>query len=736
MKANRIAVEQGAMVLTYDGTAVVVHVDVQGVELRDVRGQVEWVPWPDVTMMQSLDPAVGEVPALHSFAAEWERLDDGAREEALFRLGIVQEIVTGFRHGHADLALPGEPNATFDPASGFSLTARCERMAKLLRHEALTGRAGGFDVTQVSGRTLYKWVKAAEEGGLLGLVDQRRARTTEVFSTIPLAWRQAAHEVVADFDGDVSTVNLREVHRRIKVRLHEAGHSIVAPQRASGRFVAHLMRTRGATTRAQRSNKLRGVAGTQSYAAMVPGQIVAIDVTRFDAMVWCPVRGGACSVEVISAMDVATRVILALRVVPLSANSHDASLLMYDAMRPFSQVVEGTSVSDWAWAGVPERIEFYSDASGAEPDCSGVEVTCPRTCRSLRIAPGMQGEHLVPGVRPAAVRSDHGSIFLSPVFRHLLDRCGIDHPRSRRSHPIDNGILERYHETLQRAAQQLPGYKGRNVSERGRTVGLGGADDAITLLTAPELEKFLRRWIVFDYHRQPHDGLQLPGTHRTGVRPIDMFDALLKVTGRLHVPQRPDLLYDFLPTRWATVGHSGVELSGLTYDSPELEGLRSAPKGTFRAEDRAMPFHYDPHDVNRIWFRHPDTGRIVEVPWRKAHLIDAPMTETLVQHVRAAVQQRGSGPRPSRTAVEDEIITELGNLLKSVPKEWKKRISTATMRHEAAQRDHAEADVARTVAEIATPEAAVNPAPGDRNPESHPMWADSWSYTPPEAEAG
>ncbi|MEN5073111.1 hypothetical protein ABE437_04785 [Isoptericola cucumis] len=732
MIKNRVVLQAGETVLTDDGTALVVHVDVQGIELRDIRGQIEWVPWPEVTMMQSLDPRMGDAIALSSFAAEWERLSDHVRHEALFRLGIVQEIVTGFRRGHAELALPGEPNSTFDPASGVSQTARCERMAKLLRHESSAERAGGRDLSTIAVRTLQNWVKAANEGGLIGLVDQRRSRTTEAYSTIPLAWRQAAQDVVAEFDGDVSTVNLREVHRRIKVRLHEAGHSIAAPKRASGRFVAHLMKARGVTTRAQRSNKLRGVSGTQSYAAMVPGQIVAIDVTRADAMVWCPVRGGACSVEIISAMDLATRMILALRVVPMSADSHDASLLMYDVLRPFSQVVEGTEVSDWAWAGVPERIEFFSDDPDADPDCSGVEVSCPRTCRSLRIAPGMQGAHSVPGVRPMAVRADHGSIFVSQVFRDLLDRFGIDLPLSRTRRPIDNGILERYHETLQRGLQQVPGYKGRNVAQRGRTVGLAGTDDAEELLTAPELEKFLRQWIVLDYHRTPHEGLQLPGAERTDVRPIDMFDALLKITGRLHVPQRPDLLYDFLPTRWGTVGQSGVELSGLTYDGPELEGLRSVPKGAFRPEDRAMPFHYDPHDVNRVWFRHPDTGRIVEVPWRKAHLIDAPMTETLVKHVRAAVQQRDSGTRVSPTSVEDEIITELGSLLDTVPKDWTKRISAATMRYESAQRDHAEAEVARTVAEIATPRSAiVAPATG-REGESYSMWAESWPYMPEE----
>ncbi|MFJ2517544.1 hypothetical protein ACIOWF_01130 [Cellulosimicrobium cellulans] len=731
MDENRIAISADDRVLLDDGTAVVLHVDRAGIEVRDVRGEVAWIEWPD---LGPVDPIVGgdpaEAPALRSFADEWNRLDAEARAEAMFRLGVVQEVTTGFRHGHLEFALPGEPSGLFDPGSGHSLTVRCQRMAERLGHEARIARGGNVRGS-VSVRTVHMWIRQWENAGLLGLVDGRRAKRVEVFSTIPLAWRSVAHEVVAEFDGDVSTVNLREVHRRIKVRLKELGHVLAVPQRAAGRYVSHLMRAQGETTRAQRSNKLRGVSGTQSFPALLPGQIVAIDVTRSDVMVWCPVRGSACSVEIISAIDVATRMILALRVVPLSADSHDASLLMYDVLRPFSQIVDGTTITDWAWAGVPERIEFYVDDADTDQDCSGVEVSCPRTCRSLRTAPGLQGEHTVPGVRPIAVRADHGSIFVSQIFRDLLGRLGIDLALSRTRRPIDDGILERWHETLQRGLQQLPSFKGRNVSERGRMVGVGSDDGP--LLTAVELERFLRRWVALDYHRSPHSGLHLPSGERVDMRPVDMFDALLKISGRIHVPQRPDLIYDFLPSRWGTVGQAGVEFADLVYDGPELDGLRMVPVGTFRPEDRAMPFFYDPHDVSRVWFRHPEAGRVVEVPWRKAHMIEAPLTETLLQHVRGEVRRRKGGPRLAATVAEDEIIAEVGTLLTGiVPKAWRKRVSAATMRRDAAKRDHDEAKAAMLIAEVATAHPAPLPAQ-ERGATAFSIFAESWPFTPPDS---
>jgi putative transposase len=70
------------------------------------------------------------------------------------------------------------------------------------------------------------------------------------------------------------------------------------------------------------------VSGTQHYPAIRPGQVVAIDATRADNRVFDSLTGRAFSVEILTALDVATRVVLALRVVPRSANGIDAGLLL------------------------------------------------------------------------------------------------------------------------------------------------------------------------------------------------------------------------------------------------------------------------------------------------------------------------------------------------------------------------------------------------------------------------
>lgn len=50
------------------------------------------------------------------------------------------------------------------------------------------------------------------------------------------------------------------------------------------------------------------------------------------------------------------------------------------------------------------------------------------------------------------------------------------------------------------------------------------------------------------------------------------------------------MIYQFLPIRWLTPGHSGIDYRGLSYDAEILDGLRNVREGTFRAEDGKVPF--------------------------------------------------------------------------------------------------------------------------------------------------
>ncbi|MGB0971230.1 MAG: hypothetical protein ACPGVG_09745, partial [Mycobacterium sp.] len=503
----------------------------------------------------------------------------------------------------------------------------------------------------------------------------------------------AAQAEIATLDGDRSSVAIAELDRRVRLKLAEEGvGDLVTPQRQTAAFLSALKGAKGSTTRSQKSHALGSVSGNSHFPAIRPGQIVAIDATRADNLVYDALTGSPCSVEILTAIDVATRVILALRVVPRSADAIDAGLLLYDVSRPFSMTVEGTSMGDWRWVGLPECL-----------DLTGVDTATKRR----RTAPDfstLQGEHPIPSVMPDAVRCDHGSIFVSAHFRAILRDLGIDLLLSRGRKPTDNPHAERWHETLQRALQQPAGYKGRCVSERGRLVG----EEA--LLTAAELQGHLRRFVALDYHRTQHTGLVLPGEPTGRLCPLEMWDVMAEATGCLDVPQRPDLIFQFLPLRWATISRTGVELSDMVYDADELEPYRLVPDGFFGGKGQSAPFFVDPHDLSRIWFSHPKTGRVVPIPWRGANRIDAPMTEAIVDAARKRIRERGGNTVLHRRSATRLILDEVGQLTQpSKSRKHRSMLAAAGRRVEQSREDHAEVQAAIAKA------AQANPAPGEES---------------------
>lgn len=685
MSNGRTILSVGARVMTETGTAIVVSIKSTGVEFHDAFSQDRHVDWCDLATVRALTD--GEVPMLcEPLRPIWDTLDNDARSIALGRLEVVQEILTGYRNGHPEFARPGEPRAPFGTGYGSSESRRCEAMAVLLSEEGQCDRVlqrrvddGEIKSSGTSPSTIRKWVRDFKRGGLLALIDGRSMRNSKGWDLIDPRYQAVAREVIDSLDGDRSTVAIAELDRRIRVHLVQQGAlDLVTPQRLTWAFLSALKGEKGSTTRAQKSHKLAGVSGKSHFPAIKPGQIVAIDATRADNLIYDPLTGSACSVEILTAFDVATRVVVALRVVPRSADAVDAGLLIYDVCRPFSMTVDGTSIGDWRWVGLPAYL-----------DLSQVDVTSKRR----RTAPDfstLQGEHSIPSVMPDAVRCDHGSIFISAHFRAILRDLGIDLLLSRGKKPTDNPHVERWHETLQRALQQIPGYKGRNVAERGRLVS------EEPLLTAAELQGHLRRFIALDYHRTHHTGIVLPGEPNARLCPLEMWDVMVEATGCIDVPQRPDLIYQFLPIRWATICETGVELTDLVYDSDHLDDYRLVPDGFFGGRGQAAPFFVDPHDLSRIWFSDPRTNRVVPIPWRGANRSDAPMTESIVDAARQRIRERGGNAVLNRGSATRQILDELVQITQPANnRKSRAMLAAAARRVEQSKEDHAEAQAAQ-----------------------------------------
>ncbi|MFN8120059.1 MAG: Mu transposase C-terminal domain-containing protein [Micropruina glycogenica] len=658
----------GDQVLTDLGLARIDAIERHGVAATGPCGQVR-IAYTELAV-RGVDPSGAQ--AVHQpMTAWWDALDEKAREIALLKLEVVLEIKTGYRSGWSNQAHPGEPFHPFGPAFGLTQRQQTIAMSEQLAMR-IEGSRSRVAVGAVTPRSLEKWLRAYSEQGLRGLVDGRSTRNRKGFDDLDARFRAIVDEVVAPFDGTASAVNLEELRRRTWLKMAEQGlERSIVPERLSLEYISWRYNTRGSRPRAHRSAAVRKRSAHKPSPVVHPSH-VAIDSTRADNLVWDELRQTPYSVEITAIISVSTRVILALRVTPRSANGVEAGLCLYDAMRPLSMKVEGTTIDHWRWAGVPKSLE--SPLFTERQDVS-------------RPLDTLQGTHHVPGLRPTSIRSDHGSIFMSAHFKELLRNFGISLWSSRVGASTDNAYIERFWETIQSALQAVTGYKGRNVSERGRKVIQANQP----LMTAFELETHLRRYVALQYHRTPHRGLHIPGLETHTVTPLEYFDFAMEACGDISVPQHPDLIFDFLPIRWLTIRHAGVEFKGLSYDSPVLDQYRHVRRGTFRPDDSAAPFLYDPRDVTRIWFRDPDKGRVSEVPCRQAHLFLAPLTARIRDKAIAAIAARDGGKKLRRHTATELIIDELGALHQGSPsKDWNATMTAERLRFETSQRDHAE----------------------------------------------
>ena len=142
--------------------------------------------------------------------------------------------------------------------------------------------------------TIRSWVRGFKERGLMALIDGRSVRPSKSWDLIDERYRAVATEIIDTFDGDRSDLSIQEIDRRTRVILKQREFDDVrTPQKKTQEFLSASKREKGSSTRAQRSRKTREVSGIKHYPAIRPGQVVAIDVTRADNLVFDPLSGAA-----------------------------------------------------------------------------------------------------------------------------------------------------------------------------------------------------------------------------------------------------------------------------------------------------------------------------------------------------------------------------------------------------------------------------------------------------------
>jgi len=571
-----------------------------------------------------LTPVSGSEPARAS--EEWRfgptRVDGGALSGAQLRaaaelLGHLNEAWFGYRSGDSLRALPGEPRERFDPGQ-TTLGDRLDAKAAEL----------GCSVSR-----LFKKRHELKHRGLAALVDGRAGRSA-VGRVVEDRLRAA---IVAEAQelADGSDVRKMQFRARVASRLaRESGEPFELPcsRQTFDRIVDEVLAPTGLFRLSAKSRRSAQSAPSEDLGSLIaerPGEYVALDTTSLDVFAIDPFTFQWVGLDFTAALDVCTRSVLAFRLTPFSTQGVDLALLLSDLLSPTP--VDGRWPADvpYPYCGVPENLVLHAFELPA----------------GTPLAPR-------PTVRPGTVVIDRGRNYQSVTFMAACEQLRIHVQSARPYRGSDKGWIERLFRTMrERLLESLPGYTGPNVLARGKDI------EADAVYFTHELEAIIGRWIAVDYHRRPHDGLRPPEAPHLRLSPNEAYEQAIERAGFLYVPHDPDLHLRLLPVEARVIGRAGVEIAGLTYDSPVLDPYRQQ-RSPLSAFDGKWPIRVDPRDLHRVWFHDPRDQRFHELRWRHAREVERPFGASAVTYVKRLLV--GSGMRrPS----EEEIATGLARLL-------------------------------------------------------------------------
>ena len=602
--------------LTIDGETITVH----SVDGTDVRGYTECGEPVRLVLSRVAEERAqlcNEEWRFGSVLLDAGALSDVQLREAATLLGHLNEAWFGYRAGDPGRPLSDEPRQGFDPEQ----TTLRQRVA--VKAAELGCSAGKLH--QKRGDLLRR--------GLVALVDGRAARSATGAGIDPRVRDAILAEAKELAEG--SDVRKMQFRARVASRLaRETGEPLELPasRQTFNRIVDDVLAPTGLFRLPAKSRRSVLSAPSEDLGSLVaerPGEYVAIDTTSLDVFAIDPFTFQWVGLDLTAALDVCTRSILAFRLTPFSTQGVDLALLLSDLLSPTP--VDGRWPADvtYPYCGVPENVVLRAFELPAGTALS------PR-----------------PTVRPGTVVIDRGRNYQSVAFMAACEFLRINVQSARPYRGSDKGWIERLFRTMrERLLEGLPGYTGPNVLARGKDI------EADAVYFTHELEAIIGRWIALDYQRRPHDGLRLPEAPHLRLSPNEAYEEGVGRGGFLFVPRDPELHLRLMPVQARVIGRAGVEIAGLTYDSPALDPYRQqrCPSPAFEGK---WPIRVDPRELHRVWFQDPQDERFHELRWRHAREVARPFGGAALTYVKRLLVDAGMR-RPS----EEEIATGLARLL-------------------------------------------------------------------------
>ena len=562
-----------------------------------------------LTAKQVAEGARGPLAPVHredlheTLSAKWAMASKAARKQALWKQKHVFELRTGFKKGYAPKA-SSVPRGKYDPSLPWArrLQAKAEQL-------------------EVSVQTLRNWVDSDRTGGAPALLDGRSNKRGPFVSIDP-QWIAAAKRFLKLREGD-SKMSVRNIAEQLDRELRDS--AIFRPPIDTAMAILEAIVGKDKDLHGDRardrSNKAVGNGVHGLRMAAYPGHIVVLDATPLNVRVFDPNTNTIGGCELILAIDLFSRAIIGLTLVP-TARSVDVGAVLWEVIRPY----EGLP-GELPYVGVPHALLIPQERYAGLQE----QPERDRTYQLPRTALGT-------GLMPDTLVVDHGSIFVSHHVFSMAQSLGMTIEPANIRMPNQKGQVERSFGTLEPFLEKMPGYKGADIKGRGED------PDRSAVLNIREAENRIRGWAREVYNESWHEGITIPDASKTRWTPRRSLEVGLEVWGQPVLPADERLAFAFLPFYVRGIRPEGVDVNGFRYNSAVFNPYRNKPNP---AGNTDKPYGYvmrvHPGDISLLYFEDPVTHDIHEIPWRYRDFVGRSFS---IEQWRRAEEMFAGEPEP------------------------------------------------------------------------------------------
>ncbi|GAA1747318.1 hypothetical protein GCM10009810_04920 [Nostocoides vanveenii] len=505
-------------------------------------------------------------------------LPDEVRAAVIKRYRDLLQIKYGSPRGNPDGdRRAGILNPEYDP----DITTQAQRMASKGRELRAQGESGW------SRAAIYRDLQRVDEGPEFLIHGNRRTVSQRLNDYDPAVLEIVRTEVAAEQQR--SQKSHRKLLASIRAKLKAAGvgqdltrHQleVLVGELSRGLSLHHPAKTR-------RTEASRPTVAYGAQRVSRPGEIVQVDATPTTVALLGPL-GVLIPAVILSAIDVHTRSFVALRVCVGAATSRDVCALISQMGRP-TVTRAGYPFELELWHGIPRVLAINDDPLGEK---TTVQKVLGRK----------------PAVHSSTIVFDHGSENASDHVMRYAAGCGTDvvFCPPRKGHT--KGIVEAVHRVLAGVESALPIHKGQNVLNRPAELELA------VPIRPQDLQDMLWEYIIDIYSHEEHRALTEAHGSDQPLSPAMVWSDYVTAYGQLDVPADPWAFLKGLERQTRILSPAGIRLNKVTYNSSELQELRSVVMAGIGTSARKLTIFFDRFDITRVFLVHPVERRWMVVP--------------------------------------------------------------------------------------------------------------------------